>query len=77
MRDHVEGLEKDAKPLPDPNWLGCATAVVSTALAFVNGWVVEVRTAAVVLVLEHNDVSEVVVMYKNGHKRTRWLWRWR
>lgn len=77
MRDHLEGLEKDVKPLPDPNWLGCATAVVSTGFAFVvNGRAVEVRTAAV-LVLEHIDVSEMVVMHKNGHKRTRWTWWWR
>ena len=76
-RDHLEGLEKDANPLPDPNWLGCATAVVSTGVAFVTGRLVEVRTAAV-LVLEHIGVSVMVVMYKNGHKRTRWLcwWRW-
>src|SRR5258706_6300432 len=75
MSDHLEGFEKDVKPLPDLNWLGCATAVVSTGVAFVNGMVVEVRTA-VVLVLEHINVSDVVVMHKNGHKRTRWLWWW-
>lgn len=68
-RDHFEGSEKDVKPLPDLNWLGCATAVVSIGVAVVNGRVVEVR-AAVVLVLEHINVSEVVVMHKNGHERT-------
>jgi len=52
MRDHLEGLEKDAKPVPDANWLGCATAVVSTGVVVVNGLLVEVRTAVtLVLVL--------------------------
>ena len=55
MRDHLEGLEMDAKPLPDPNWLGCAAAVVPIEDAVVNGLLVEVRTAVVlVLVLVQN-----------------------
>jgi hypothetical protein len=68
-------LEKDAKPLPAPNWLGCATAAVSNEAVVVTGLLVEVRTA-VVLVLVHIDISEMVIINKNGHKRTRWLW-WR
>jgi len=72
----LEGLEKDVKPSPEPNWLGCATAVVSSGAAVVNGLEVAVRTAAV-LVLEYVDVSEVAAIHKNGNKRTRWLRWWR
>ena len=76
MRDHLEGVEKEAKPVPDPNWLGCATAVASTeaAVVGVDDLLVAVRTAAV-LVLEHTGIRKVFTIYENGDKqRTRWQW---
>jgi len=78
MRDHLEGPEKDAKPVPEPNWLGCATAVESTEAAVVvgvNDLVVGVRTAAV-SVLEHNNISKVFAVHEDVDERTHWQWTW-
>jgi len=59
MRDHLEGLEKEAKPVPDPNWLGWAAAVLTEgADVGVDDLLVVVRAAAVVVPL----VVEVAVV---------------
>lgn len=71
MRDHLEGLEKEAKPVPDPNWLGWAVASVLTEAAAVGVddllVLVLVRAAAVV-VLEYTDISRTFAIYENEDK---------